>query len=185
MKIRFSANHSIRFVIALLTILAFSFSTVNAAFQKNDSYSADSNAAIQKYQIAQKDSTLSDEEKVKSAIETYFTLGYESQKKLSQQDFSFLIDDNNQNWVKLEKDKLELLIYISTVFQTPITNYKFNIDYDKIEVNGENARVSLRESNEITTLPDLVTSRLGNLAHLITLHYVNDGWKINQDEYQD
>jgi len=135
--------------------------------------------------VAQQNADLSDEEKIKAAIDAYFALRYEGQKTLVAQDFFDLIEDNTLDWVKKEKDKRDIEIYIADLYDTPYASYSYTIDYDSIGIDKKKALVQLRESNEVITMPDLITSKMGNLPHTFTLHNKKDSWVIYKDEYQD
>lgn len=178
-------NKAINNIRILLVFLVIVFITIGATAQTNVEQKSFSQIAVSHYQAAQQNSELSEEEKIKSLIDAYFTLRYEGQKLLEAQDFSVLVEDNALGWVKLEKDKRYIELYSATLYNTPYVSYSYSIDYDSIQIDKNLALVQLRESNEVVTLPDLVTSKMGNLKHTFTLHNKNGEWKIYKDEYQD
>jgi len=186
----------LRHISATLLISVFVFVTIGATSQT--SYQAacqvpakskntqTSMIAISNYLAAQQNVDLSDEEKIKAAINTYFTIRYEGQKSIVQQDFSSLVEDDTLDWVMKEKDKREIELYIASLFDLGYQSYKFNLDYDSIDIKNSKAVVELRESHAVifrAIAPD--ESMLFNLPHTLTLHYKNDAWIIHKDEYKD
>lgn len=145
-----------------------------------------SQMAISNYVEAQKNPNLSDEEKIKIAIEAYFTLRYESQKQLIQQDFSSLLEDPTLEWLQIEKDKREIELYLACMFKLSYQSYDFQLDYSSIEIENDAAKVSLKESHQVVftaIAPDV--SEMSGLVHSITLHKKDGNWLIYQDEYRD
>ncbi len=186
MKYNLKVNKSIRYAGFALLILAIAFASLGAASPANAKHGLASQAAIAKYATAQRNSALTDEEKVKAAIDAYFTTRYEGQKLLVAQDFSPLIEDNTLDWVKKEKDKRDIELYSAKLFDLKYVSYIYNLDYDTIEIKNNKATVQLRESHQVVfeaTAPTI--SEMANLQHTITLHYKNGGWLIHKDEYQD
>jgi len=171
-------------VCIFVLLLAFVFTSVGA-ISPGQGEKPPTELALAKYQAAQGNADLSDEEKINAAIEAYFTLRYEGQKLLAAQDFSSVVDDKTLDWVKQEQDKREIEIYIASLYNTPYKSYSYTLDYDAVDIGKEKASVQLRESNEIITLPDLVTSKMGNLQHTFTLHNKKGAWVIYKDEYED
>ncbi len=145
-----------------------------------------SQVAISNYEAAQKNPNLSDEDKIKIAIEAYFTLRYESQKQLVQQDFSILLADSSLDWVQKEIDKREIELYIACMFEISYQSYDFQLDYSTLEIENDIAEVSLEESHQVVFTifaPDI--SGMSGLVHHIILHKKNEIWVIYQDEYTD
>lgn len=141
---------------------------------------------ISKYQTAQRNPNLSDEEKIKVAIDAYFTIKYESQKFLEEQDFSLLLDDETLEWVKKEKDKREVELYLAELFDLNYIYYNYILEYDTIEIKKDKATLQLRESHEVmfaSAAPEI--SRMAGLQHTITLTQKNSFWVISKDQYQD
>lgn len=178
-------NKAINNISILLLFLVIVIMTIGATAQTNVEQKSISQIAVSNYQAAQQNSDLSEEEKIKTVIDAYFTLRYEGQKRLEAQDFSALVENNAEEWVNKEKDKRDIEIYIASTFNTPYINYNFSIDYDSIQIDKNLALVQLRESNEVVTLPERVTSKMGNLQHTFTLTNKNVEWKIVKDEYKD
>lgn len=131
-----------------ILLLAFVFTSVGAISLEQDEKSP-TEVALAKYEVAQANANLSDEEKIKAAIEAYFTLRYEGQKLIEQQDFSGLVDDNSLDWVNKEKDKREIELYNASLFDLSYISYSFTLDYDSIEIKDNKAVIQLRESHEI------------------------------------
>lgn len=142
-------------------------------------------AAIANYNSAQANNALSDEEKIKVAIDAYFTLRYESRKLLQVQDFSVLLEDNTLDWVQKEIDKQDIEIYIATLYNSPYVSYRYTLDYGSVKIDKETAVVQLRESNEVVIKLSSEASKMANLLHIFTLHNQDGAWVIYKDEYQD
>lgn len=141
---------------------------------------------ISKYYAAQVNLGLSDEEKIKEVIDAYFVIKYESQKLLEKQDFSLLLDDATLEWVRKEKDKRDVELYIAELFNLNYIDYRYTLEYDAIEIKKNKATAWLRESHEVvfaSAAPEV--SKMANLPHIITLTHKNGFWVISKDEYQD
>lgn len=175
----------------MLLILAIAFVSSGAVYQQAPDQNPIANtqasrAAISDYLAAQQNTDLSDEEKIKVVIDAYFTLRYEGQKAVREQDFSSLVEDNNLDWVKKEQDKREIELYIASLFDLGYQSYKFSLNYDSIEIEGDQAVVQLRESHQVVfnaIAPEV--SGMANLKHIIMLHNKKDGWVISGNQYQD
>jgi len=132
---------------------------------------------------------LTDEDKIKNAIDVYFKLRYEGQKLLEAQNFSFLIanDPQTQAWAQREKDKREVELYNAATYRLNYVKYEYFLDYDSIAVeNGVDATVRLHESHNVVfevIAPEV--SSLGGLEHIIMLSKTETGWVIVQDKYED
>jgi hypothetical protein len=145
-----------------------------------------SEAAISRHIVAQSNPQLSDDEKIKAAIDAYFTTRYEGQKLLATQDFSSLLEDNTLAWVQKEKDKREIELYLASLFDLKYVSYNYTLDYDSIKIKNNKATVQLRESHTVVfeaLAPN--DSELFNLQHVFTLHNKKGQWVIYKDEYQD
>jgi hypothetical protein len=168
-----------------ILLFAFVFTSVAAISPARVEKSV-TELAVAKYKAAQANVDLSNEEKIKTAIDAYFTTRYEGQKLLEAQDFSPILDDNSETWVKKEKDKREIELNIASLFDLSYVKYAYTLDYDSIDLKNNKAIVQLRESHEVVFKAlDPDPSNLFNLQHIITLHQKHDGWVIVRDEYQD
>ena len=179
-------NKAINNISILLVFLVIVFITIGATAQTNVEQKSFSQIAVSNYQAAQQNSELSEEEKIKALIDAYFTLRYEGQKLLEAQDFSVLVEDNTLSWVKLEKDRREIELYIASTFGLRYQSYAFTINYNSIEVTNNKAVVQLQQSHQVVyeaTTPEI--SELTNLVHTLTLHSKGGVWVIYKDEYQD
>lgn len=197
MKLLICTNKLVQYLRTVLPILIFAIVSVGASSPIRivsigapspirDEKSSVSQTTIFSYVTAQRDPNLSDEEKIKAAINAYFTTRYEGQKLLEQKDFSPVIDDETLDWVKKEKDKREIELYIASLFDLKYITYNYTLDYDTMEIKNNNAVVQLRESHEVvfeTIAPEV--SKLSNVQHTITLHNKNGAWVIYKDEYKD
>jgi hypothetical protein len=143
---------------------------------------------VANYKQVQSDARLTDEEKIKNTIDTYFKLRYESQKLLKPLDFSFLTANSSQawSWVEGEQDKREIELFIASTYNLNYVDYEYSLDYDSIVVRGEEATVRLRESHSVVfeaIAPEV--SKLRGLEHVIVLRKTSAGWVIVSDKYQD
>lgn len=185
MKLTYRSNKPLKSPTLILLIVMLAFLCV-AATPSNPLPPSASQRAIASYLAAERDPNLDDEAKIKAAIDAYFTLRYEGQKLLEPQDFSILVENEDLDWVKMEKDKLDIEIYVAKLYESPYLEYKYTLDYDSIILSGNEATIHLRESNEVTAKRDLSISYMGNLPHLFILHKIDPkGWVIYQHEYQD
>lgn len=186
MKQTLYANKFVRHVGLVLLFIMLTFTSLGASSPIHHEQKSTTQVAISNYQEAQHNVNLSDEEKIKAAIDAYFITRYEGQKALEQQDFSPILDDDTLDWVKKEKDKREVELYVASVFDLGYESYSYTLDYTSIEVKNKKATVQVFESHEVVfkaISPEI--SKMANLQHTITLHYKKDGWVIYKDEYQD
>lgn len=171
----------------VLLLIALTFTSIGASSPvQYGQISTTTQIAFSNYLATQQSEDLSDEEKIKAAIDAYFIARYEGQKVLEQQDFSPLLDDDTLDWVKKEKDKREIELYIATLFDLGYQNYSFTLDYDSIEIQKNKAVVELRQSHQVvyeSIAPEI--SELANLPHTITLHNKDGIWVIYKDQYED
>jgi hypothetical protein len=166
--------------------LVFALGTIGATSQTVKNKNTVSQISVSNYLEAQKNDNLSEEEKIKSAINAYFTTRYEGQKLLSQEDFSPLLEDNTLDWVKKEQDKREIELYIASLFKLNYQSYEFSLDYDSIKIENDHATVILRESHQVVfkaIAPEV--SKMGYLQHEFSLSNKNGKWVIVTDQYED
>lgn len=186
MKHNLKVNKAIRYLEITLLISIIVFSSVAATVPAAISSKSISEVTISKYIDAQQNPVLSDEEKIKAAIDAYFTTRYEGQKLLAAQDFSPLLEDSTLAWVNKEKDKREIELYNASLFDLKYLSYIYTLNYDSIEIKNNKATVQLRENHAVvfeSIAPDV--SELFNLQHIFTLHNKKGEWVIYKDEYQD
>jgi hypothetical protein len=186
MKRTLQVNKPIQYVGAILLVLILAFTTSRTTTRAQAEQNSVSQAAVSNYQEAQQNSDLSDEEKIKSTIDAYFTLRYEGQRLLQTQDFSFLLADANQKWVQKEKDKREIELYIASIYQLNYLTYKYNIVYLDSTIDKDQAIIRLLEGHEVVfaaTAPEI--SKMANLEHVFTLTKTGSSWIISGDQYND
>ena len=171
----------------VLLLIALTLTSIGASSPvQYEQKSTTTQIAFSNYLATQENTDLSDDEKIKAAIDAYFASRYEGQKVLEQQDFSPLLDDDTLDWVKKEKDKREIELYVASLFDLSYETYSYTLDYLSIEVKNKKAIVQLLESHEVVfkaISPEI--SKMANLQHIITLHYKKGVWVIYKDEYQD
>ncbi|MBI3172706.1 MAG: amidase domain-containing protein [Chloroflexi bacterium] len=166
----------------VLGVLIFALLSIGAMPQKKHGQSP----VIDSYLAAQDNKSLGDEEKIKVAINAYFTLRYEGQKNLELRDFSVLLKDKTSDWVIKETDKREVELAIASMYGLGYEKYSFTLDYDSIEINKTQAVVQLREGHEVifkAHAPE--PSYLYNLKHVFNLEKIGNKWVIVEDKYQD
>lgn len=174
-------------VVSLFILLVFSLSTsISAVIAQGPP--PQERSVVSNYLETQANSTLTDEDKIKNTIDTYFRLRYESQKLLELQDFSFLTASSlqAQSWAEQEREKREIELFIASTYNLNYVEYEYFLDYDSIEVNRASAIVRLRESHSVVfeaVAPEI--SKLSGLEHVITLRKTRTGWVVVSDEYQD
>lgn len=180
------SNRVLKFLGICLMLMVLPVLSIGATTKTSIEQILGSPVTISDYQAAQNNTTLNDEDKIKMAIDAYFSSGYEGQKTLKSQDITPLIDDNTQTWVKKEKDKREIEQYLGQIFDLKYKDYSFTLEYGSIEIKDKNAVVQLSESSQVVfdaIAPEV--SEKGNIPHVITLHKKNDSWLISKDDYQD
>lgn len=163
-------NKVIQHVGIVLLALMILLSSVAATHPTAVNSKSVTETAISQYIAAQSNPQLSDEEKIKTAIDTYFTTRYEGQELLAAQDFSPVLEDNSLAWVQKEKDKREIEFYLASLFDLKYVTYNYTLDYDSIEIKNNKATVLLRESHTVVfeaLAPE--PSELFNLPHVFTL----------------
>jgi len=97
-----------------------------------------------------------------------------------------MVEDSTQPWVKKEKDKRDIELYIARLFDLRYLSYSYTLDYTTIDIKGDKATVQLYESHSVvfeSLAPDV--SKLFDLQHTFTLHNKKGMWVIYKDVYQD
>ena len=169
----------------LMLVFVFAFMAIVSPAQAAKSVSE---AAISHYLTAQVNPALGNEEKIKAAIDAYFTTRYEGQKTLDAQDYSILVSAKTvaQEWLHKEKDKQEIEIFQGKTFDLKYLDYKYTLNYENIEISGNTASVLLFENNEVIySLSAPTVTRLANLRHALSLEFEDNIWKITNDDYRD
>lgn len=170
-------------IMSLILVFVTTFVAVVSPVQAAKSVSQ---TAISTYLAAQSNPALSDQQKIKAAIDAYFTTRYEGQKTLQTQDFSAILSDTTQPWVKKEQDKRDIEIYVAKRFNLQYISYKYKLTYNAINIKNDVAIVRLFEShNVIFKVIAPVVSKLSDLQHIFTLKRTKNSWTIYRDEYQD
>jgi hypothetical protein len=127
---------------------------------------------------------------IEETIYEYFMLRYDALKaNKSYTDYSPVTDDFENcstEWLQMESDLRALRHFIHNIYEVTIIDYRFRLDFEKISIDGDNAVVWLRESNEIyykrrPTEP----SKLANIEHEIWLRKTENGWLITNDKYSN
>ena len=140
------------------------------------------------YEKAQRDPTISQEDKIKNTIDSYLRLRYEGQRRMQSQDFAFLVGESGeaQTWLHKAQDKQEIELAVAAAYQLAYQDYEYGLDYETLQIQGTQAVVRLYESHAVTfqaLAPEV--SRLGRLPHTLQLQQSESGWKILSDTYVD
>jgi hypothetical protein len=120
------------------------------------------------YQASQADPNLSDEEKIKVAIQTYFDLKAQSLVLGESLDLGFVIDRSTEAGTDLYNYELGLLQYNLAGWRyggTPSTECVYTWTYESIETADMEGEVILRLSGEYRDPGDPQVSRFGNEPH--------------------
>jgi hypothetical protein len=185
MKNSLKIHKNIWYASIMILILVF-VSTFVAVVSPAQAAKSVSQTAISNYLAAQTNPALTDQQKIKAAIDAYFTTRYEGQKLLQTQEFSAVLSDAAQPWVKMENNKRGIEIYNAQRFDLQYLSYKYTLDYSAINIKNNAATVRLYESHEVVfkALAPVV-SKMSNLEHIFTLQNKGGRWAIVQDKYQD
>ncbi|MGC1378417.1 MAG: amidase domain-containing protein [Anaerolineales bacterium] len=185
MKRSSKISKPVRYVSMIVLVLAFVFAVSIAASPAKAARSV-SQTAISNYLVAQSNPALTDQQKIKAAIDAYFTTRYEGQKTLQVQEFAAVVSDANQVWVQKEQDKRDIELYTAKRFDLQYLSYKYTLKYRVIAIKGNAATVSLYENHEVVfkALAPVI-STLSNLQHVFTLQNKGGQWSIIQDQYKD
>lgn len=113
------------------------------------------------WQKEQLDPYLSNEDKIKSTINTFFLIKYESWKRGVLLDFDFLFDKNNNEAFNDYAFERGLMHYLLTGFNYTgvlLKRYEYKPNYYKIVVEDGIAKVTMRPNADIVTqdAPDTV-----------------------------
>lgn len=125
---------------------------------------------------------------IKSAIDKYFNMRYESRSTLIPQDFKSLESNNRitTKWLQKEKNRQDIELYVASIYHLNYQKYKYELDYKKIQVNGNRAEINLNENHEVifeACAPEV--SKFYNHNHKITMIKTGNNWTIENDDYTD
>lgn len=139
---------------------------------------------------AQSDPTLTDEARVRSAVDTYFTLKYESLVRGQALDLAIVVDESTKAGKTLADYELGRLQY-SLLWWRELGHltvaYDYHPAYDAVEVNGNTAVVRIRP---LVSLHHDDSGRLywepgGFELHTLKLAHGASGWRVTADDYRD
>jgi len=141
------------------------------------------------YSAAQSDPRLTDEERVRVAVDTYFTLQYESMVRQRALDPGFVIDHSTpagQDLYNYELGRLRYSIACWKYTDTVLERYSYRPAYESVTVTGDTATVRVRSRADAVWVgtPDRV-DKIGGVLHVIDLVETAGGWKLIRDSYDD
>ncbi|MHB8094136.1 MAG: hypothetical protein ACYDH0_04265 [Candidatus Aminicenantales bacterium] len=105
-----------------------------------------------KWLAAQRDPSLNEEAKVKSTIDTYFILKYESWKTGKLLDFGFLFDlGSTKAFEDYAYERGIHLVFLTgqSYWERLLIRYDYQPKYEKIKIEGQTAEVQVRPFAEI------------------------------------
>jgi hypothetical protein len=141
------------------------------------------------YRAVQADPDLTEETRVRAAVDTYFELKYESRIRGEALELSTVIDTASRAGKALRDYELGRLQYSLRAWQSyglVFKDYNYRPVYECIDVRGRTARVIIRPWADLTyaDVPDQPGTS-GGEQHEITLTRSTDGWKVVSDVYDD
>ncbi|WP_055665374.1 amidase domain-containing protein [Desnuesiella massiliensis] len=131
------------------------------------------------------DRNYSDDEQIKSLINNYFALEFEELKyKDVKYTINDLVDNGSLSKFKATKLKLDKLWYKK--ISDNIKDYKLCIDYLSLDINDDEAIVTLRKSVDFSfeNSPEIV-QKIRNEEHKVYLKKHSGKWKIKNDYYNN
>jgi hypothetical protein len=142
-----------------------------------------------KWLAAQRDPSLTEEAKVKSTIDTYFILKYESWKTGKLLDFGFLFDlGNTKAFEDYAYERGVLLVFIAgqTYWKALLTQYQYEPIYKKLTISDQASEVLVTPFAEIAhnDTPDSIETTPWT-DHGLTLLRINGTWLIRSLETDD
>lgn len=126
--------------------------------------------------------TVSEEESVKGVITTYFDNYFESFKNLSIDSSANILKENDDTL--LYKKSHEFQIEVSKAFDTGFKDYKYNLRYDDISINQDNAKIKLKLDADFQYMnaDDDIKSGMYNVNYEFKLKNENGQWFITKIE---
>ena len=131
-----------------------------------------------------------DKDQIKSVIDEYFKIKYESQKTLKIKNFNHMMSstEKSKEFLKSETDKREIELYNAKINKLRYLSYEYFLEFKDLKINKKEntATVKVIEGHDVIfeCHPD-ITSKMRNLEHVFTLVKTNEGWKIENDEFFD
>ncbi|MGC1377434.1 MAG: amidase domain-containing protein [Anaerolineales bacterium] len=188
MKNSLKINKKIWYVSIMILMLVF-VSTFIAVVSPAQAEKSVSQTAISNYLAAQANPSLSDTQKIKAAINAYFTARYEGQKTLNAENYSALVSTQNgaQEWLRKEKDRQEIEIFQGKTLGLNYLSYKYTLVYQVVKINANTASVTLFENNQVIyAVSAPIVTEMANLKHILSFERGPSGaWKITSDSYRD
>jgi hypothetical protein len=139
------------------------------------------------YRVVQVDPSASDQDRVRSAVDTYFTLKCESRVRGEALDLSIVVDVLSPKGKALHDYELGRLQYCLRAWKLgglAFSAYDYRPVYDSVAITGDTATVAVQPWVDLT-YADTPEPDVACEPHTLTLVRATDGWKIIEDEYQD
>jgi hypothetical protein len=140
------------------------------------------------YQASQADPNLSDDEKIKAAIQTYFDLKARSVALGDSLDLGFVIDHSTEAGTDLYNYELGLLQYNLAAWRynkDDHTGCEYKCEFISIKVNGNTAEVKLELAGEYRHSDTAPVARFSGEPHTIALVRTTKGWQLVGDIFEN
>lgn len=142
------------------------------------------------YRAAQADPSLSDEAKVKAAVDAYFTLKYEGIVRSEALDLGFVVDLSSESGRAVHDYELGRLRFMLLNWQggrSTFVAYDYRPNYEAVAVAGGTATVRVRPKADmhVTTAGAPHVEPMGDDPHVLTLTGGPQGWRVSVDDYRD
>lgn len=141
------------------------------------------------YLAAQSSPSLSDAEKVRAAVDVYFTLKYESRARETALNLAIVVDTTSRSGRTLHDYELGRLHYSIACYQatgTLVSEYFYRPEYQSLDIQNHTATVRIRPWVDLIYADDRGRpAEGGGEPHTVTLTRGKSGWRIIGDQYRD
>jgi hypothetical protein len=138
------------------------------------------------YRASQADPNLSDEEKIKAAIQAYFDLKARSRVLGESLDLGFVIDRSTEAGTDLYNYELGLLQYrLAAWGGKGFPGCVYTCVYSNVQVAGSTAKADLELAGEYHYPDTTHVDRFGGEPHTIALVKTTHGWQLVDDVFEN
>jgi hypothetical protein len=133
-------------------------------------------------------------EDIKSVIQSYFEIRYQTFSTLKLGGFGDLTSDSPEakGFLDAELDKLAVEMKHAELNQLRYVDYTYSLNFNSIAIDpsSQTATISVTEKHDVIfeserSVANPHVARLAGLNHTITLHREQGKWKIVSDDYTD